>query len=194
MDAPAGTQQPGPPPDQRSRPSWQVMAALAVVVLAIGVAVVLGAINNRNPVVASGPLAVGTFNQPGADSAACRSLLPALPDKLSDASRREIEGSPAGIAAWGDPAVILRCGLETPEDLTCSSALVQVNGVSWLQLTEAGLGSTTYIAADRSVRVAVTVPDGSGTGAIQQISDVVSSTLEIREPCSKGILLPTDIK
>ncbi|MET3803845.1 hypothetical protein ABIB25_000831 [Nakamurella sp. UYEF19] len=187
-------QQPGTAPEQRSRPSWQAIAALVVVVAAIGVAVVLGYVHTRNPVVVSGPLAVSTFDQPGANSAACKSLMPALPGKLGDGPRRQIDGEPAGIAAWGDPAVILRCGLETPQDLTCSSALVQVNGVSWLQLTEAGLGSTTYIAADRSVRVAVTVPDGSGTAAIQQVSNAVSTTLQFRQPCSNGVLLPTDTR
>jgi hypothetical protein len=182
-------------PGGRSRLlSWQVVAALIVVVVAIGVAVVLGYVTNADPVVDNSPLPVATVGQPGADSAACKKLMPALPEQLTNGRSRVVEGGGDGIAAWGDPAVILRCGLETPEDLTCSSGLTQVNGVSWLQLTEAGLGETTYIAADRSVRIAVTIPDGLGTGPIQQISDTVASTLPVRAPCDNGVLLPTDVK
>ena len=115
-----------------------------------------------------------------------------LPATLAAAGRRQVEGGGSGVAAWGDPAVILRCGIESPEDLTCSSGLVQVDGVSWLQLNQAGFDSTTYIAADRSVRIALTVPNGSGTGAIGQISEAVAASLEVRAPCRDGVLLPTD--
>ncbi len=170
---------------------WQVTAALAVVVIAIGVAVALGLVNKANPVIDSGPLPVATVGQPGADSAACKALMPRLPAVLAGSPRRIIDGGGDGVAAWGDPAIILRCGLETPEDLTCSSALIQVDGVSWLQITTPGLGSSTYIAADRPVRVAMTVPDGTGTGPIQQISAVVTATLKVRPPCVDGVLLPT---
>jgi Protein of unknown function (DUF3515) len=188
--------QPAADVDVPGRPllSWQVVAALVVVVLAIAVAVTLGLVNRANPVVDSGPLPVATVGQPGADSAACMTLMPRLPAELAGSKTRAIEGGGDGIAAWGDPAVILRCGLETPEELTCSSALTQVDGVSWLQLAGDGLPETTYIAADRSVRIAVTVPAGSGTGPIQQISDVVSAALPVRAPCSSGVLLPTDTK
>ncbi len=171
---------------------WQVAAALTIVVLAIAVAGVLGVRTKAAPLV-SGPLPVATVGQPGADTAACRKLMPTLPERLAGTARRTLEGATDAVAAWGDPPVILRCGLETPQDLNCSSALTQVNGVSWLQLTTAGLGETTYIAADRQVRVAVTVPAGAGTGSIQQLSDVVAATLPFRQPCRDGVLVPTDV-
>lgn len=176
--------------------SWQVISALVVVVLAISVAVTLGLINKANPVVATGPVPVATVGQPGADSAACNSLMRKLPTDLAGSKQRPIEGGGNGIAAWGDPTIILRCGLETPEQLNCSAALTQVDAVAWLELANDGLPDTTYIAADRSVRIAVTIPDGTGTGTgpIQQISDIVSATLPARQPCTAGVLLPTDTK
>ena len=172
--------------------SWPVIAALTVVVVAI--AAVLGVIQKNHPVTAAGPLPIASFDQPGVNSAACRALMPRLPQQLAGENRRTLEGATDGIAAWGDPATILRCGLETPGELTCSSALTQVNGVAWLQLPDSGLAETTYVAADRSVRIAVTIPDGSGTGEIQQLSDVVAAALPVRAPCSNGVLLPTDTK
>lgn len=170
-----------------------MVAALGLVLVALAVAIVLAKNKLAEPAIANPPLPVSDgVGQPGADTPACKALMPALPDKLAGASRRTLEGAVDAVAAWGDPAVILRCGIDSPQELTCSAALVQVNGVSWLQLTEDGLDSTTYIAADRSVRIAVTVPTGSGTGAIGQLSDVVAAKLPVRAPCSAGVLLPTD--
>lgn len=189
---PGGSASVGEPAAGRSPlDSWQVIAALVVVVLGIGVVAILGHINKSNPVISTGPLPIVEVGQPDAATASCHKLMPALPQRLANAPRRTLEGQTVGVAAWGDPAVILRCGLETPAELVCSSALVQVGDVSWLQLPSEGLGDTTYLAADRSVRIAVTVPDGSGTGPIQQISEVVNANLPVRPPCSDGLLLPT---
>lgn len=176
----------------RDRPPWQVLTALVVVLVAIVVAIVLAKRKLADPAVANAPLPVATVGQPGAETAACKALMPALPAQLAALAHRPIEGGGTSIAAWGDPAVILRCGIETPQELDCSAALVRINSVYWLQLTENGLDSTTYIAADRSVRIAVTLPTGSGTGPITQLSDVVGSTLPGRAPCKAGVLLPTD--
>jgi hypothetical protein len=177
----------------RTGPPWQVLAALALVLVALVVAVVLAKQKQSDPAIANAPLPVSDgVGQPGANTAACKALMPALPDKLAGASRRTLDGGGSAVAAWGDPAVVLRCGIESPQELTCSASLIQVNGVSWLQLSEAGLDSTTYIAADRSVRIAVTVPTNSGTGAIGGISTVVAAKLPFREPCKAGVLLPTD--
>lgn len=187
----SGTTQPERP--VRDRPPWQVLTALAVVVAAIVVALVLAKNRQSDPVVANAPLPVSDgVGQPGADTAACKALMPALPTELAGLSRRTLEGDSSAVAAWGDPAVILRCGIESPQELTCSAGLVQVNGVSWLQLSQAGVDSTTYIAADRSVRIAVTAPTSSGSGPIGAISTVVAATLPVRAPCKAGQLLPTD--
>ena len=179
---------------RRSGLSWQVYAALTVVVLAIGAAVTLGVINKNNPVVSTGPLPVATVGQPAADSAACKTLMPQLPSTLAGAPRRTLEGGGDGIAAWGDPAVILRCGMETPQELTCSSELSEINGVKWLPLSDDGSGETTFLAADRTVRIAVTIPSGTGTSAMGDLSSIVGTTLEARAPCDRGVLLPTDTK
>ena len=179
-------------PARRAGLSWQVYAALTVVVLAIGAAVTLGLINKNNPVVDRGPLPVATVGQPGADSAACKTLMPQLPQTLAGASRRILEGGGDGIAAWGDPAIILRCGMETPQELTCSAELTEINSVQWLPLSGDGSGDTTFLAADRTVRIAVTVPTGTGTDAMGDLSSIVGTTLKQRPPCTKGVLLPTD--
>lgn len=136
--------------------------------------------------------AVAVADQPAATTAACTSLMAALPDQLGSSARRAVIGSPTGVAAYGDPAMVIRCGLPNPRELTCDSALVDVSGVSWLKLSDVGIVS--YLNADRSVRIALSIPDGndSGTAALQQLSSVIEQTLQQRAVCSNGTVLPAD--
>ena len=41
--------------------------------------------------------------------------------------------------------VILRCGIPTPQELTCAAVIQEVDGVAWLPLV--GTGATTYLAS-----------------------------------------------
>ena len=66
-----------------------------------------------------------------------------------------------------------------------------VGGVAWLPLYGDD-GSITYLAADRAVRVALTVPQGTSTGPWQQMSQLIGSTLPVREICVDGQLVPPD--
>lgn len=163
-------------------PRSRLYAALSLPVVVI-IAVIIGGViwSKQQPAGVTEPIAVVPVSAPGAAGRHCSQLMTALPNDLTDAPHREAIGNPAGTAVWGDPPIILRCGLPTPTELTCSSALTQVSnangepGVQWLQLSEGG--QTTYLAADRPVRIALTLPDGAGTGTIQQISSVISGIM-----------------
>ena len=64
-------------------------------------------------------------------------------------------------------------------------------GVTWLPLT--GQGATTYLVVDRSVRVALTVPDTvTSTGPWQEISKTVARALPARAICAGGVPIPAD--
>jgi hypothetical protein len=79
----------------------------------------------------------------------------------------------------------------TPTELTCSAPIQVVNGVSWLLLS--GDGATTYLAVDRAVRVALTVPDSiTSTGPWQQTSNVIAATLPARDICVNGEPVPPE--
>jgi hypothetical protein len=65
-----------------------------------------------------------------ADRRACTSLVDDVPHRVSERARRETKGSPLG-AAWGDPAIVLRCGVGTPKGYTAVSPCQRVNGVDW---------------------------------------------------------------
>ena len=75
--------------------------------------------------------------------------------------------------------VVLRCGLPRPAELAPTSSLLQIDGVQWLALDD-GLPQpqlVTYVAVDRPVFVALTVPTGLGSGPVQAVSDVVRDRL-----------------
>ena len=159
------------------------MAAIALPVTAIIATIVLAGVINSRPVTdVTDPLAVSSVEAPGATTAACTSLIAALPDPLGQLPRRQLaQGDDpllTGVAAWGEPAVILRCGTPTPAELTCSASVQVVDGVTWLPLY--GSGVTTYLAVDRPVRVALTIPDGTSTGPWQEMSKIIAGTLEQR--------------
>jgi len=156
---------------------------------------VLAAVVNSGPLAdVRDPLAVSAVDAPAATSAPCATLLAALPDPLGTLPRRKLaqgdDPQLAGVAAWGEPAVILRCGLPTPAELTCSAAVQVVDGVAWLPLH--GSGVTTYLVVDRPVRVALTVPDGTGTGPWQELSKIIGQHLPQRPICVNGVPVTQD--
>ncbi|MET0965823.1 MAG: DUF3515 domain-containing protein [Nakamurella sp.] len=177
-------------------PTWRLMLAIALPVIAIVAVVVLAAVVNSRPVSdVTDPLPVSSVEAPGATTASCTELIAALPDPLGQLPRRElVRGEDpllAGVAAWGEPAVVLRCGVPTPTELTCSAPVQVVNGVTWLLL--GGGGATTYLAVDRAVRVALTVPDSvTSTGPWQEISSLIGATLPARDICVNGEPVPPD--
>jgi hypothetical protein len=54
-----------------------------------------------------------------------------------------------------------------------------VDGVDWLRIP--GFGATTWVTADRAVFVGLTLPDGVGSGAIQDVSRGIKITLVSRD-------------
>lgn len=177
--------EPADTPADAPPPALLIIAAVLGVGLAVTVAVI-GLTSGGEPPPAPAPragaLALPPVDAPDADDPACRRLTRSLPGALPSGGqnlpRRPLASpAPPGAAAWGvrDP-VVLRCGLPKPSQLTSTSRLRQVDGVRWLPVI--GQTSTTFYAVDRPVYVALTVPDGSGTGPLQAVSDAVDAALK----------------
>ena len=178
------------PGTDRGRPApWRLILALGLPLIAL-VAVFVLAPRFASSSRSDAPLAVPVVPQPGSTSAGCSALDAALPMVLDGAQRRELAAAEPGVAAWGDPPIVLRCGIDDPTDLTCSASLDLINGVSWLVLTESG--STTYVAVDRSVRIALTLDDSVGVGAVQALSNQIEVVLPARPVCENGTVNPVD--
>jgi len=127
-----------------------------------------------------GPLPLAPVPAPEATSPDCAALVAALPEGIDadggQLDRRPIaDPAPAGTTAWGEPPVVLRCGLGRPAELTVSSRLLAVSGVQFLGIP--GPGATSWVVVDRPVYVALTLPVGSGSAALQQVAAAVRMTL-----------------
>lgn len=66
---------------------------------------------------------------PAATSDACRSAAAAYPELVSGMPRAPVSDD-AAAAAWGDPAVIARCG--APALAPTATGCIEVDGVGWI--------------------------------------------------------------
>ena len=167
---------PDPPPD--GPPRAVLIAALVLAVAAA--AIVLGIAATRQA--PDAPVAIAAVPAPQADSDGCKAVVTALPDRLGDFRRAPtVEPTPAGTAAWraapdGEP-VILRCGLDRPGEFVVGSPIQLVNSVQWFQIADPDTRRSTWVSVDRPVYIALTLPNDSGPGPIQTVSDLLTRTL-----------------
>ena len=152
-----------------------MIAAVLIAVLAAAAVLIIAAQRSDRP-----PVPVSAVRAPQAADPPCTSLLAVLPDRLGDYRRAELAfPAPPGVAAWRIDAtsepVILRCGLERPDDFVVGSPLHAVDEVSWFRVAEAD--RVTWFTVDRPVYVALTLPQDSGPTPIQELSDVIAKTL-----------------
>jgi hypothetical protein len=80
--------------------------------------------------VGCGPVKVQETNPVGQHKTECRAILKALPEKLDGHARVETTGSKYAVA-WGDPAVVLRCGVDKPSDFDETLGCQGANGIMW---------------------------------------------------------------
>ncbi|WP_237565633.1 DUF3515 family protein [Ornithinimicrobium cavernae] len=98
----------------------------------------------------------------GAETPECHAVGAHWPTRVGPAEWRETAVDSVTVAAWGDPAIIARCGAVPPgptEQLCLDSA-----GVDWIvEELDDGTSFTTY---GRSPAIEVLVPDAYDTPAL----------------------------
>ncbi len=115
-----------------------------------------------------------------ATQAACVKVFAQLPVQLGSLSPRKTDTDSSFVAAWGNPAIVFRCGVARPAayDTPGAAEPVDVNGVLWEpdpQKTQ-----TVYTAVDRSVYVDVTVPAQQD----QPLPDLTAAVTAIPAVCT----------
>lgn len=121
---------------------------------------------------------------PGAKVAAlCRSLDRALPSKVDGLGRRDPEPASPLTAGWGDPAIILRCGVPRPAEMSDPEADgVEVNGVGWLLQKQAG--AFRFTTTLRKGYVEVTIPAGRTGDGMAPLVDLAPA---IKKAVPEGV-------
>jgi Protein of unknown function (DUF3515) len=116
---------------------------------------------------------------PEAD-ASCPALMGALPLELTGEASRPVQSDSPYAYAWGDPPIVLVCGVDAPAGLEPTSPLIQINGVNWFVDT-GHPDVVVWTAVDRAVYVQVTVSADTDSAPVTALGPVINDTLPIRQ-------------
>lgn len=111
----------------------------------------------------------------------CQALIADAPPRVADQDRLDV-GNPVA-AAWGDPEIVLRCGVEKPDALKPTSRCFDVNDVGWLAETTAD--GYLFTTIGRTFHVSVEVPK-SYDPAADALADLATSVKKHdpeKDPC-----------
>ncbi len=139
-------------PDRRGLIALVRVAAAGVAAIGVALAAMSGC---------AGSLAVDPA--PEATASACATLITELPASVAGQARRGTGETP-GVAAWGDPAVVLRCGTAPPGPTT--DPCVSAGDVDWVELARDESGAALFAAYGRVPGVEVEIPAGPAPGDV----------------------------
>jgi hypothetical protein len=137
----------------------------------------------------SGAVDLGPARLDGAAAERCADLVAALPDAVADQSRREVAPSDALGAAWGDPAIVLRCGVPRPAGFDPKFGTCQtVNGVDWYIPEDQITGRPADIVmttVGRAENVEVRVPEEyfPPAAAMVDLAAAIKATVPVVRAC-----------
>lgn len=115
------------------------------------IAVVLALTGCSGDVEVAVPQVSGTLQQ------GCTALVAALPNTVDGQERRDTT-PPSGLtAAWGDPPILLTCGVATPPIASDGAPCYEVNGVGWYADEQPGNDTVVFTTVGRAFNVEVTV-------------------------------------
>ena len=109
----------------------------------------------------------------------CAQFTAALPGELPTVGeRREVTPTSDLTAAYGDPAVGVRCGVPDPAALGSTSTLVTVDGIDWFaeELTAGWRMTTVELVANVEITVA------SGQGPAPSVASDLAPTITATVP------------
>jgi hypothetical protein len=130
------------------------------------------------------PLTAITVSAPPSNAATvspCTKVLEQLPVSLGDLSARVVHPQPDSpfVVAWGDPPIVLRCGVPRPTDLKIGSDAntITADGVIFLPASRTDGQNNVFTVIDRDAYVEVTVPTSYSQPPLALIADAVAKAL-----------------
>ncbi|HEY7102022.1 MAG TPA: DUF3515 domain-containing protein [Mycobacteriales bacterium] len=192
MPAATDSQQPAPARDDRrsaARLATLVAVPVTLVLLAVVVLASRHAGSGAAPAAPAGSAATSPAALPSIKLAppppltagqqhACQELISALPTDLGDLPARPVDSPSPYVAAWGEPAVTLRCGVPRPPSFIATADVQQINGVSWF--AERRGPTTAWVVVDRPVYVEVLAPAADASAPVARLSTAVTAALKPR--------------
>jgi hypothetical protein len=143
----------------------------------------------------AGPVEVAAVSPSPDDENRCRDLIDALPSTVAGQSRRDVEPSDAPAAAWGDPAIVVRCGVPRPATFKATSQCWEIDHVPWFAtdgdgrpLPDSGPieDDVVFTTIGRSPSVEVTVPDEwtPQSDALFDLADAIKASTSRLHGCA----------
>ena len=192
-DAPA----PGPPVDPVRRVALIATAVLVPVVIAL--VVLVNVVGGSGPAGerGGGPAAIDGSTPPGREElpvlpvevppataeadASCPALMGALPLELTGEPSRRVQSDTPYAYAWGDPPIVLVCGVDRPAGYVVGVSAFQINGVQWYVDTS-DPDATVWTTVDRPVYVQITLPPEVDSAPVTALTPEIAAALAYREP------------
>jgi hypothetical protein len=124
------------------------------------------------------------------DLATCNSFLDDLPDSLAGHERRKVNPAAALGRAWGDPAIVVRCGVGVPAGFDDVAHCEEADGVGWFvpeeQIDDQD-ADVVFTAVGYRPIVEVDVPaeyrPEGAAATIAQLAQPVKDHLELVQKC-----------
>jgi len=117
---------------------------------------------------------------PEAD-ASCPAVMSGLPLELTGEQSRRVQSDSPFAYAWGDPPIVLVCGVDRPAGFVVGTSAIQINGVQWYVDTT-DPDTTVWTTVDRPVYVQVRLPASVDSAPVTALSTPIGQALPYRDP------------
>lgn len=157
---------------------------VVIVGFALGLSGGDGANSLTNPTAAAqAPITTTAPPHGNAESTDCTKVLQALPVQLGSLNPRVVHTTPDSpfVVAWGNPAIVLSCGVDRPKDLVAGSSTDFIAGGNdsgpYYDVTTTG-SANVYTTVDRGPYIAITIPSAyQGADYLPPLSQAIAQAL-----------------
>ena len=115
----------------------------------------------------------------------CPALMALMPLELAGERSRPVDSDSLFAYAWGEPPIVLVCGVDRPEGYVAGVGLIQIEGVQWY-VDQTDPDATVWTTVDRSVHVQVSLPPNVDSAPVTALTRHISEALPYREPDPAG--------
>jgi len=131
------------------------------------------------------PVAVDTPDVTPAADLACPVLMSQLPLELAGETSRMVQSDSPYAYAWGDPPVVLVCGVDPPAGYVVGTSGIVINGVEWFVDTT-DPDTVVWTTVDRNVPVQMQVPATTDSALVTAASTIIGTAVPYTEPTPAG--------
>jgi uncharacterized protein DUF3515 len=131
------------------------------------------------------PVQVDTPDVTPAADLACPVLMGQLPLELAGESSRLVDSDTPYAYAWGDPAIVLVCGVAPPAGYVVGTSTIVISGVEWF-VDDSDPDVVVWTTVDRNVPVQVSVPTSTDSATVTALCPIISTALPYVTPTPGG--------